>query len=239
MDKIPARDIKEKSDFLKWIDNFWYHNKITVIVSAFLVFIIVICTFQMCSKKDEDITVLYAGPYLMTSGEREGIRSVFNYVMPGDFDGDGNQYTELVTYHVCSNEQLDTLESEIHEDGDTVRVDRNYYANEYNNYSNMLLTGEYSLYFIDPWLYASLVENKRVQKLTDVLSSMPSSAVDEYGVRLGDTEIYKYYQVLQILPEDTIICLLHPYVFGQSSNEEYYKNTKDMFEAIVTFTAPN
>jgi hypothetical protein len=87
----------------------------------------------------------------------------------------------------------------------------------------MLLTGEYSLYFIDPWLYESLVENKRVQKLTDVLSSMPVGAVDEYGVRLGDTEIYKYYQVLQILPEDTIICLLHPYIYGQSSNEEYYK----------------
>ena len=34
MDKIPAGDIKEKSGFLKWLDNFWYHNKITVIVSA-------------------------------------------------------------------------------------------------------------------------------------------------------------------------------------------------------------
>lgn len=237
MDKISAGDIKERSGFLKWLDNFWYHNKITVITSAFLIFIVVICTFQMCSKEDEDLTVLYAGPYLMTSAEREGIRSVLNYVMPEDFDGDGNNYTELVTYHICSEEQLKTLESEIHEDGDTVRVDRSYYSNEYSNYSNMLLTGEYSLYFIDPWLYESLVENQRVQKLTDIVGIVPDGAVDEYGVRLGDTEIYKYYQVLQVLPEDTIVCLLYPYVYGQSSNEGVYQNTKEMFKAIVTFEA--
>jgi len=238
MDKVPAGEIKDKSGFLKWLDNFWYHNKITVIVSAFLIFITVICTFQMCSNEDEDVVVLYGGPYLMTSSEREGIRSVLNYVMPDDFDGDGNNYTELVTYHICSEAQLDALESEVHEDGDTMRVDRNYYANEYNNYSNMLLTGEYSLYFIDPWLYESLVKNQRVQKLVDVMGNVPTGAVDEYGVRLGDTEIYKYYQVLQVLPADTVVCLLHPYIYGQSSNEEFYQNTKAMFKAIVTFEAP-
>lgn len=238
MDKISAGDIKEKSGFLKWFDNFWYHNKITVVVSVFLIFIIVICTFQMCAKEDEDVIVLYGGPYLMTSSEREGIRSVLNYVMPDDFDGDGSNYTELVTYHICSEEQLDALESEVHDDGDTVRVDRNYYANEYNNYSNMLLTGEYSLYLIDPWLYESLVKNQRVQKLVDVIGNVPAGAVDEYGVRLGDTEIYKYYQVLQVLPEDTVVCLLYPYIYGQSSNEEFYQNSIEMFKAIVSFEAP-
>ena len=237
MDKIPASDIREKSPFLKWIDNFWYHNKISIVVSIFLVFVIVICTFQMCSKEDEDVTMLYAGPYLMTVSEREAIRSVLNYVMPDDFDGDEKKYTEIVTYHICSEEQLNTLENKIHEDGDTVRVDRNYYSNEYSNYSNMLLTGEYSLYFVDPWLYNSLVENQRVQKLIDVVGCIPEGAADEYGVRLGDTDIYKYYQVFQVLPEDTIVCLLYPYVYGQSSNEEFYQNTKEMFKAIVTFEA--
>ena len=82
-----------------------------------------------------------------------------------------------------------------------------------------------------------MVENQRVQKLTDIVGIVPDGAVDEYGVRLGDTEIYKYYQVLQVLPEDTIVCLLYPYVYGQSSNEEFYQNTKEMFKAIVTFEA--
>ena len=239
MDKIPARDIKEKSDFLKRIDNFWYHNKISVIVCSFIVFVIVICTFQMCANKDDDVSILYSGPYLMTSTEREEIRSVFNYVMPDDFNGDGHDYVEMITYHVCSKEQLDTIESEVHSDGDTVRVDRNYYSNEYSNYCNMLLTGECSLYFVDPWLYEDLIKNQRVKKLSDIFDgALPDGAVDEYGIKLGDTEIYRYYQVLQKLPEDTIVCLLLPYVFGQSSHEEIYINSQEMFKAIVTFEKP-
>ncbi len=231
-EKIPAGDIKANSGFLRWLDNYWYHNKVITLIVLFALFVLVICTLQMCSAESEDVSLLYGGPYLMTNTEREGVRSVFNNVIPEDYNKDGKKYTELITYQIMSTEQLKELS------GGTGSVDQAYFSQEYSNYSNMLLTGECSVYLVDPWLYNSLAGNGRLQKLVDVTGVLPSSAYGDYGVRLGDTELYKYYSALQVLPADTVVCLMMPYLFGKSSNEETYEKSKAMFKAIVDFKAP-
>ncbi|HOA84947.1 MAG TPA: hypothetical protein PKN17_02845, partial [Bacillota bacterium] len=104
-------DIKQKSRFLKWLDNWWYHNKTITLISLFLIIVIVICTFQMCSRENEDITLVYSGPWLLTSTELEDVRSVFNFVLPQDYNRDGKKYVELVTFHVMSEEQISEWES--------------------------------------------------------------------------------------------------------------------------------
>ncbi|HOA85077.1 MAG TPA: hypothetical protein PKN17_03525, partial [Bacillota bacterium] len=109
---------------------------------------------------------------------------------------------------------------------------------QYESYSNLILAGESSVYLVDPWLYDNLREQGRVRKLTDVLGTLPDAAIDEYGVRLGDTDIYSYYKVLQLLPEDTVICLLKPGLIGSSSREENYQRSVEMFSAIVNFKSP-
>jgi hypothetical protein len=231
-DKIPAGDIKANSNFLRWLDNFWYHNKVITLIILFALFVLVICIFQMCSAESEDISLIYGGPYLMTKTELEGVRSVLNNVMPEDYNNDGKKYIELITYQIMSTGQLEELS------GGTGSVDKAYFSQEYNNYSNMLMTGECSVYLVDPWLYEGLAENGRLQKLVDVTGVLSSSAYGEYGVRLGDTELYKYYAALRILPADTVVCLLMPYLFGKSSNKETYEKSKEMFKSIVDFKAP-
>ncbi|MGI6167896.1 MAG: hypothetical protein ACOYIA_07175 [Eubacteriales bacterium] len=226
-------DIKQKSRFLKWLDNWWYHNKIIAIISLFVIVVIVICTFQMCSRENEDITLVYSGPWLLTSTELEDVRSVFNFVLPKDYNGDGKKYVELVTFHVMSEEQILAWESEFEQ-----AADRKYYSSQYESYSNLILAGECSIYLVDPWLYENLLEQGRVRKLTDLLGALPDAAIDEYGVRLGDTEIYSYYKVLHILPEDTVICLLQPGLIGSSSRKENYQRSVEMFSAIVDFKSP-
>ena len=102
----------------------------------------------------------------------------------------------------------------------------------------MLITGEFALCFLDPWLYESLANSDRLKTLTDIFGEMPDGAVGDFGVRLGDTAMYQYYDVLKILPEDTVICLLKPYVFGETSKEDIYARSVSMFKAVVEFEAP-
>ena len=117
-DKIVAAEIKENSKFLKWLDNYWYHYKIPTIIVSFIVIVLLICTLQMCSTDDnQDITVLYSGPFLMTGSEHAEVCNVLNYIMPADFNGDGRKYTELITYQVASEQQLKDMAAETDENG--------------------------------------------------------------------------------------------------------------------------
>ena len=239
-DKISAAEIKDNSKFLKWLDNYWYHYKVPTIIVLFISIVLLVCTLQMCATDDkQDITVLYSGPFLMMGSEHENVRNVLNYVMPEDFNGDGRKYTELITYQVASEQQIKDMEAETDENGNPkYSINRQYYTNEYSNYSNMLITGEFALCFLDPWLYEGLANSDRLKTLTDIFGEIPDGAVGDFGVRLGDTAMYQYYDVLKILPEDTVICLLKPYVFGETSKEDIYARSVSMFKAVVEFEAP-
>lgn len=239
-EKIPAAEIKDNSKFLKWLDNYWYHYKMPTVIVLFISIVLLVCTLQMCNADEgQDITVLYSGPFLMTGSEHENFRNVLNYVMPEDFNEDGRKYTEIITYQVASEEQLKAMEAETDENGKPLySINRQYYTNEYSNYSNMLTTGEFALCFLDPWLYEGLASADRLKDLAEVLGEVPEGAVGNCGIRLGDTAMYQYYDVLKVLPEDTVICLLKPYIFGETSKEDIYARSVDMFKAIVEFEAP-
>lgn len=234
-DKLEAAEIQPRTRFGKWLDNFWFHYKWPVIGVAFLLVVFLICTLQTCGKEDSDISVLYAGPVLLSDSEREGVRSAVTYILPSDINGDGKKYVDLITYQIYSEEQIKVIEAETDISGVHGSVNRSYNSNNYDSYYNYLLTGETSVLLLDPSLYEVLVSGDRLQKLTDVLGYTPEGAVGEYGVRLGDTEIYKYYSVMQALPEDTVVCILRPYVVGKSSKEKLYEYEKQMFRAIVEF----
>jgi hypothetical protein len=54
------------------------------------------------------------------------------------------------------------------------------------------------------------------------------------GVRLGDTALYKEnLAVSQVLPEDTVLCLMSPYFVGKSSNLDEYQKAVDYFAALA------
>ena len=127
------------------------------------------------------------------------------------------------------------IQAQTDEDGKNLFVDKSFNSKEYETYNNYVMTGESSVLFLDPWLFEKLVAADRVARVEDVIGYTPEAACGEYGVRLGDTELYREYGVMQLLPEDTVICILRPYVAGNSSKKEYYAREKAMFEALVTF----
>ncbi len=226
-------ELIKKSPFLRWLDNYWYHYKTATLIISFFVVVLLICSVQMCSSQKEDTSLLYAGHFLMTGSESSGVNAALDVLLPEDYNGDGIKHVSLVTYHVKSEDALRIEATETHEDGETYYVDRSYYSQQYENYNNFLLTGEASVCIVDEWLYNKLVSEGRVKKLSDVLGKVPDDTVGEYGIRLGSTGAYKKYNALQILPEDTVVCLLSPYVFGVSSDEKLYGRAVEMFKTLA------
>ncbi len=237
-EKYTESDIRineeNKSELQKKLENFWFYHKIHVIVAVFIVMVLSVCIAQSCSKKNEDITVMYAGPHLFTPEEVEVVREELNAVMPSDFDGNGEKYTGIVTYRIMSEDEIKALEEEYKNSDDFVIVDKSFFSTQFQTYNQYMLTGECGVFLLSPYLYESLItiENNRLCKLSEVFETVPESAVGEYGIKLSETPLYKNSEVLSKLPEDTMLCLTKPFVFGKSSNEKYYQRMVSMFIAM-------
>ena len=114
---------------------------------------------------------------------------------------------------------------------------------EIQSFNDDLSTGECSVLFLNPYLYNEL-SKREISGDRDIRMTMeevfgedlPEGVMpDGCGVRLGDTEIYKYYEELQVLPEDTVICVLRSYYMGASSNKEKHAMSVELFRNIVNF----
>ncbi len=229
-------DIVVQGKFAKWFDNFWYHYKWATIGIAAAMMILVICIAQSCSKEDRDIMIVYAGPNTLSVAEEEQLGKLMSTLLPRDLDGNGEAVAHLNTYQIYSAEQILAIEAQTDSDGKPLSVDRSRNSSNYKAYSDYFQTGESSVCFLDPWLYEQMAEAESLRPLSDVLSEVPQGALDEYGVRLGDTELYQEYDILKLLPEDTVICLVRPYFIGRSSDEKLYQFEVDTFCSIVTYT---
>ena len=241
-DKLKAGDIKAASPFLRWLDNFWYHYKWTVIVVTFFVAVAVVGIVQMVTRPSYDTSVCLASIYKMDKEERADLEALFQRICPEDFNGDGEKLVNLVEYQIYSEEEFesDRYEAMTNEngEGDQFQINRKFNSDEYKNFSNFTMTGETSVYILSPYLYGILRDAERLKPLSEVYADgdLPDGALDDgFGIALKDTDFYKYNPAAQIYPEDAIICLHKPTIAGRSKNEERYAEDVAFFKAIADF----
>ena len=234
-DKRESGTIALRGNFWRWLDNFWYHHKWVTVGVAFALLVVIICTVQMCGKEKNDLTVVYAGRNQLSPAESQNFSQVLESICPEDFDENGEKQIAVGAYCILSEEQILELQRQAAENDEQAYFDQNYNSTQYDTFMSYLMTGESSVLFLDPWLYNMLRENGRLAKLESVLGYVPEGAYGEYGVKLSETELYKDFGVVRLMPGDTVICILEPYVVGKSSKEKYYDWEKQMFEAIVEY----
>ncbi len=236
-DKIRGAEIKTDSRFFRWLENYWYHYKWTTLIVAFFAIVGIVCVLQMCDAQKNDISIIYAGPTALDAEGVDNIESVMNFAMPADFNGDGEKNSTLVNYFVYSEDQIKKIEAQTQANGDAGYVDKSYNSNSYDNFYSYLQTGESSVCLIDPALFDSLCGSERIAKLSDALGYLPEGAINEYGIRLGDLDIYSSYGALRKLPEDTVVCILRPLLVGKSSKPQMYAYECQMLAAIIEYSS--
>ncbi|MBQ4112244.1 MAG: hypothetical protein IJD38_05565 [Clostridia bacterium] len=243
-DKPEARDIMESSPALRWLDNFWYHNKWTVIVVTFFVAVAIICLVQMVNRPRYDTSVCLASTYRMNKEERAEFEKLLTRICPEDFNGNGEKLVNLVEYQIYSEEEFeseaDRYEAMTDENGnpDQFQINRKFNSDEYKNFSNFTMTGETSVYILSPYLYGILRDADRLKPLSEVYTNgdLPTGALpDGFGIALKDTDFYKYNPAAQIYPENAILCLHKPTISGRSKNEARYAEDMAFFKAIADF----
>ena len=243
-DKLTAGDITSASPLLRRLDNFWYHNKWTVIVVAFFVSVAVICLIQFIGRPDYDTSVVFASTYRMNKEERAEFEKLITRVCPEDFNDDGEKLLNIVEYQVYSEEEYESAREEYaamtNENGETdaFQINGKYNSDEYKNFSQYTMTGESSVYILSPYLYSILRDAHRLQPLSELYADgdLPAGAMEDgFGIALKDTDFYKYNSAAQVLPENSVICLHLPTVSGRSSNEDLYAEDVAFFKAIADF----
>ena len=234
-EKLQKAEIYTDNKALKWVENFWYHNKWLVLIVSFFVIVLVVCTLQTCSKKEEDIKITYAGPAYLSVEHIANIESVFEYVMPEDFDKNGEKDASLLVYQTYSEEQIKEIEAQTDADGRGGYVDRNHSSTNYENFYKYIQTGDSAICLVDASIYENLKKNDRLLELSSALGYSCDSSPDGYGIKLGDLEIYSAYGALRELPEDTVLCILRPLWMGKTSKADKYDCEKAMLRAMVEF----
>lgn len=206
------------------LQNFWYHNKWTVIVVAFFACVILVCTVQMINKDKNDVTVLCGTTEYLDAEERRALLSAIEQVLPEDYDKDGDKSVAMVDYQIFSEQELyEEIETEIDGEMTTVKVEKvaaHWNADQFSGMQNAVKTGEYSVCFASPYVYEKL---------------LAGYVAEGMSVRLGDTDFYRYNEAVQVLPEDTVVCLLRQYAIGASRKDSMYARSVALYDAIVTY----
>ena len=208
-----------------WLENFWYHRKWTVIVVSAFLFICAVATWQLLSRSDPDVYVMYAGPAYVNASRQENIKAAFDAVME-DYDGDGKKNIQFAT--VTYNENGTNPSTAM------------------TQFTTEMSAGESGVYILSPHMYGEVKKTDVLVPLEEVFGFLPKGAIDSYAIKLSETDFYRTFFVQQdgdtplyLLPEDSVICLRKATFFGSLKNsdkaEEQYSFHEALFKAIIAY----
>ena len=244
-------EIETKNPFLSKLSNFWYYHKWKVIIGMFFAIVFGVGFFQMFTREDVDEIVALAAPVYLEEQQRANIAEVLSHQLPREEDG-GLRTMDIYDYAVYSEDEMEEANhAETDAEGHYITyIDRAFNMSEKQSYDQYVFsTGECSVLIVSEYLYYELAAKEMDKEQgKDIRLTMgeifgeelPAGVMpDGCGIRLADTEIYKYYEELQVLPEDTVICVLRPRIIGASWNKERHAKSVEFFKNIVTFGSEN
>lgn len=232
--KMEESEPAEQTEFQKKVSNFWYYNKWKVIIGIGLLIVVIVCTCQMCSNVKTDAKLLYAGSCYMMTSQKEAVENICATYIPADLDGDGVRVLNWNIINVYSDSQVEELNRKATEDTGAGRVNAEANQNELKNFDTLIMTGEYSVCILEPWLYDRVVKAGGFRALTDVLGAAPENAYSEYAVLLTETAVYRENPGLfDGFAPDTLLCLRTRNLFGNRNADEQYAQSVDYFRALV------
>ena len=236
-------EIKINNKFLSWLDNFWYHYKWHTIIVGIALIILVVCLWQSSTTEKHDTVIVFAGPTCLSTNETRQLQEVLSGILPSDRDGNGKKSAAMNMYEIYSEEQIKEYEKQKDHAGNSFVVDRARNSTQFEQYNNNFMTGQSPVCFIDPWLHNNIPEEYFYPLSKIFGENMPKGAIysedgECYGVRLGDTDLYKDFGIVRLLPADTVVCFSSPKGgLGQKIDDAKYQFELETFAALVTYTS--
>ena len=210
----------------QWIANFWYYYRWLFIVVVVFLIMILISTVQFLTKEEPDASILIVGQVPIGENVCEDIlESSRGFLF--DVNSDGEIEAELKTFTLSSDYGLLTEKEQI-------ELNR-----KYQNYSDEILGGDSYVLILDLYFYEELVNSGSLVHLAEVFGDLPQEAFDYYGIRLGDSPLYRLPGFSQ-LPGEMVLCLKHISPVFDATEEEkidLHLNNLELFRCFYQGTA--
>lgn len=237
-EKLSPASLTESSPAVRWLDNFWYHHKWGGIITLFLAVVLIVGIVQICSRESYDIQIGLAGAYTLTAQEKADlVSSLTKYCK--DYNEDGEVVVYLHTNQVYSSEEYESERAYWEAESEQFYISSSYNSDQQSEVDEKLMSGVYSIAFFSPYMYErkrdASSERNYLVPLSELYGEdeLPVGVTEDgFGIRLGDTDLYKYDPAMQMLPEDTILCLHAQLV---SVEDDVYAHACEMFRALADY----
>lgn len=231
--------------FKEKIKNIWYHEKFLILAALVVLVVVGICVGQACARTENDVYILYAGPWFGcdTGKTPAQLESAFAAVMD-DYNKDGIKTVAYRPIFLMSDAQLQALAAEYAgREEEMPMVNATLLAQNSELFLQEIQSGDTVLCLLDPTVFADLRAEGWIQPLGNYLETVPENDLDDYGIRLKDTDFGNYFAGVKDMPDDTILCLRATSVLNNSfGREEYAKELharhEELLRAILRFTKP-
>ncbi|MBQ8004875.1 MAG: hypothetical protein IJ303_00990 [Clostridia bacterium] len=241
MDKMQGGEIYAQGRAAKWFDNFWYHYKWPTLGIIFALFVVIICSLQMCEKEKVDAYVMYGGPCEIEGDVLINLRSALKAALPEDINGDGEKYVEVVSHYIMSKDEIEAARE--NESADDFYIDPAFIAQNKQKFDNLIVAGEYSVCLLSPYLYEEVKTAGGFMPLEEMFDEIPVGAIDEYGIKLSETDFGSSFPGVNSLPPDTVLCMRRigtlSAFLSKGSTEREYEQAMKLFRAIALYKAEN
>ncbi len=243
--KLDGAEIKLTSSnkFLSWLDNFWYHHKWKVIIITFFAIVIGVGVFQMVNKEDPDVEVTVATHTIFYKEPVAELERTLHSLLPADINGDGKKNVQLNLYKIYSEAEMkEANEAETDSDENPViYADEAHNKEQIQQYNSYLMTGQGSILILSEYLYNDLVGRRDEDILLTPMSeifgeNMPEGVTaDGYGIKLSKTGAAQNLKGFEFLPDDSVICIMRPFVISGDKGAEKHQRAVEYFKSIAEF----
>lgn len=224
----------EKMTFRQKIENFWYHNKFAVIVSAVFIIFITISLVQILTKPSPDANFLYMGHEKHAFYAEDDIQDSIAKVMKEDYNKDGKKYIdyiELVDAGVINDTE-----------GDFATGYTSMYMHETvgQDFAAHIIAGDSMIYLLDESYYKVAKDTNVLMPLSEALGYTPDFALNEYAVYLSDLDI-SYLPGFKELPDSILVCIRYPVTLtaGKKKVEEREQCNLSVFRDMFSYVHPD
>lgn len=219
---------------VKWFENLWYHYKFQILAGAVILFTVIISTSQLVTREEYDYCLLYAGPRNIAIQDLAYMEMAVESIAD-DRSGDGKVNVTIDDVVMLSpEEQKAALEAGLTVNGE-------FLNNTMDNFYQQILGGDAVVCLLSPYMYGIVRDADGFMPLKEVLDEVPDSAVDEWGIKLSETDFGRSFNGMDDLPADTVLCVRRISTMAKLKGEKKTRAAHEagvaLFVRMVTYTA--
>lgn len=235
-------EVALQSPFLKKFENFMYHYKWHTVAALLVIFAVIVCTVQMCSRESGDISFFHVHRESLNETQKRALTSSVTDTLMQD---DEDCRVSYLTHYIVSTDMLKEMET-----ADVAYLGNTSYQNA-NIFRTELATSEAYICIFSRDVYDLSLEyfpkkknesGEYVSQLYRPISDFTDKeipTIDGYAVYLKDTALRKLPGFAS-MPVDTVICMrvisYAATVQDKKQAKKLYERHELLFERMLDYT---